>query len=141
MSDKIIINRQLELSGTRVKYLDDEKRAYKHDIWSYRVSEKPLTIAYSGVSRETRCLKVVYWVFFNLHTLLMREAKALVRSCVHAGLSEPSPHADAIRTIISCADQFLILIFHCGPIFYFLIQYYNLNSSIFETLSERIYLE
>ena len=25
-----IINHQLELSGTRVKYLDHEKRAYKH---------------------------------------------------------------------------------------------------------------
>ena len=38
--DTIIINHQLELSGTRVKYLDHEKRAYKHDICSYRISEK-----------------------------------------------------------------------------------------------------
>ena len=38
--DTIIINHQLELSGTRVKYLDHEKRAYKHEIWSYRISEK-----------------------------------------------------------------------------------------------------
>ena len=38
--DTIIINHQLELSGTRVKYLDREKRAYKHEIWSYRISEK-----------------------------------------------------------------------------------------------------
>ena len=36
----IIINHQLELSGARVKYLDHEKRAYKHEIWSYRISEK-----------------------------------------------------------------------------------------------------
>ena len=36
----IIINQQLELGGTRVKYLDHEKRAYKHEIWSYRISEK-----------------------------------------------------------------------------------------------------
>ena len=36
----IIINHQLELSGTRVKYLDHEKRAYKHEIWSYRISKK-----------------------------------------------------------------------------------------------------
>ena len=79
--------------------------------------------------------------FFNLHTLFMREAKALARSCVHAVSSEPSPHADVIRTIISCADQFIVLIFHCGPLFYFVIQYYNLNSSNFETLSERIYLD
>ena len=36
----IIINHPLELSGTMVKYLDHEKRAYKHDFWSYRISEK-----------------------------------------------------------------------------------------------------
>ena len=51
--DTIIINHLLELSGTRVQYLDHEKRAYKHEIWSYRISEKPLIIAHSGVSRET----------------------------------------------------------------------------------------
>ena len=51
-SDTIIINHQLELSRTRVKYLDHEKRAYKHEIW-------PLIIVYSGVSRVTRCLKLV----------------------------------------------------------------------------------
>ena len=38
--DAIIINHQLELSGARVRYLDHEKRAYKHEIWSYRISEK-----------------------------------------------------------------------------------------------------
>ena len=38
--DTIIINHQLELSGTRVKYLDHDKRAYKHEIWSYRISGK-----------------------------------------------------------------------------------------------------
>ena len=57
--DTIIINHQLELSWTRVKYLDQEKRAYKHEIWSYPISEKPLIIAHSGVPRETRSLKVV----------------------------------------------------------------------------------
>ena len=59
-SDTIMINHQLEVSGTRVKYLDHEKRAYKHGIWSYRISEKALIIAHSGVSRETRCLKIVW---------------------------------------------------------------------------------
>ena len=88
--------------------------------------KKPLIIAHSGVSRETRSLKVV-WSLLQLAYLLMREAKALARSCVHAGLSEPSPHADVIRTIISCADQIIVLIFHWGPLFYFLVQYYNLN--------------
>ena len=38
--DTIIINQQLELCGTRVKYVDHEKRAYKHEIWSYHISEK-----------------------------------------------------------------------------------------------------
>ena len=89
--------------------------------------KKPLIIAHSGVSRDTRCLKIV-WSFFNLHTLFMREVKALARLCVHAGSSEHSPQADVIRTIISCADQFIVLKFHCGPLFYFHIQYYNLNS-------------
>ena len=119
--DAIIIDPQLEFSGTRVKYMDHEKRAYKHEIWSYRISEKKLLIiAHSGVSRETRCLKL-FEVFFILHTLFMREAKALARSCVHAGSSEPSSHVDVIRTIISCTDQFIVLIFHCGPLFLFLI--------------------
>ena len=31
-SNSIIINHRLELSETRVKYLDHEKRAYKHEI-------------------------------------------------------------------------------------------------------------
>ena len=66
--------------------------------------KKPLIFAHSGVPRETRCLKM-FGVFFILHTLFMREAKPLARSCVHAGSSEPLPHADVIRTIISCADQ------------------------------------
>ena len=35
-----IINHQSEFSGKRVKYLDHEKRAYKHEIWSYRIFEK-----------------------------------------------------------------------------------------------------
>ena len=38
--DTIVINHQLELSVTRVKYPDHEKRAHKHEIWSYRISEK-----------------------------------------------------------------------------------------------------
>ena len=38
--DTIIINHQLELSGTRVKYLDHEKKANKHEIWSYPISVK-----------------------------------------------------------------------------------------------------
>ena len=37
--DTIIITHQLELSRTMVKYLGHEKRAYKHEIWSFRISE------------------------------------------------------------------------------------------------------
>ena len=79
--------------------------------------KKPLIIAYSGVSRETRCLKVI-WSLLQL-AYFVREAKALARSCVHAGSSEYSPQVDVMRTIISCADQFIVLIFHCGPLFQF----------------------
>ena len=58
--DTIIINHQLEFSRTRVKYLDHEKRAHKHELVLLHVRKKPLIIAHSGVSRETRCLKVVW---------------------------------------------------------------------------------
>ena len=51
--------------------------------------------------------------------LSLCEAKALARSYIHAGSSEPSPHVDVIRTIISCADQFIVLIFHCGKFILF----------------------
>ena len=96
----VIINRQLELSGTRVK--DYEKRAYTHEIWSYRISAK------ASNNRSFCCALKLFGVFFNLHTLFMREVKALAGSCVHAGSSEPLPHADVIRTTISCADEFIV---------------------------------
>ena len=85
--------------------------------------KNPLIIAHYGVSRAN-----LFGVFFNLHTLFMLEAKALASSSVHAGSSEPSPHADVIRTIISCADQFIVLIFHYGPFILFSYSVYNLNS-------------
>ena len=79
--------------------------------------KKPLIIAHSGVSRETRCLKVV-WGRLHLAYFVYARSESpgeVMRTCVHAGSSEPSPHADLIRTIISCADQFIVLMFHCGP--------------------------
>ena len=82
--------------------------------------KKPLIIAHSGVSRETRCLKVVRSLL-QLAYFVYARSESPGGSCVHAGSSEPSPHADVIRTIISYADQFIVLIFHCGPSFYFLI--------------------
>ena len=48
----VIINHQLELSGTRVKYLDNEKRAYKHEIWSYRISEVSYNRSFWHVQRD-----------------------------------------------------------------------------------------
>ena len=53
--DTIIINHHLELSGTRVKYLDHENMRFC--LIAY--PKKRLIIAQSCVSRETRCLKVV----------------------------------------------------------------------------------
>ena len=88
---------------------------------------QPLIIVHSGESRETRCLKVV-WSLLQLAYFVYARSESpgeIMRTC---RLVEPSPHANVIRTIISCADQFIVYIFHCGPLFYFLIQYYNLNS-------------
>ena len=88
--------------------------------------KKSLIIAYYGESRETSCLKNVLSICTL--TYFLQLAKALARSCVHAGSSEPSPHVNVIRTTISCAEQCMILKFHCGSLFSVLIQYYNLNS-------------
>ena len=82
--------------------------------------KRPLIIAHSGMSKETRCLKVV--------RCLLQLAYFVYARSENPGEVMPSPQADVIRTIITCADQFIVLIFHYGPLFYFLIQYYNLNS-------------
>ena len=65
--------------------------------------QKPLIIAHSGVSK---CLKVVR-SFLQL-AYFIREAKTLAMSCMHAVSSERSSHADVTRTIISCADLFIV---------------------------------
>ena len=57
--DTIIINHQLEVSRTRVKYLNHKKRASNMRFGLIAYPKKPLIIAHSGVSRVTRCLKVV----------------------------------------------------------------------------------
>ena len=85
--------------------------------------KKPLIIAHPGVCREIRYLKVVRSLLQLAYFVYARSESP----CVHAG-SEPSPHADVIRIIISCADQFIVKFSHCGQLFYFLVQYYNLNS-------------
>ena len=56
------------------------------------------------------CLQFVIVVFpdhTHLLYLFMREAKALTRSCIHAGLLEPSPYADVTIAIILCDDQLM----------------------------------
>ena len=91
--------------------------------------KKPLIIAHSGVHREALCLKVV-WSLLQLAYFVYARSETdgeVMRTCRLVG-AYSSPHADVIKTIISCADQFIELIFHCGPLFYFLLQYYNLNS-------------
>ena len=117
-----IIKHKLELSRTRVKYLDDEKRAYTHEILSYRISE------IASYNRSFwRVQSEVVWSLLRL-----REKRKPWRGHAymkaHAGSSDSSPHADVIRTIISCADQFIELIFHCGPFILFSYSVYNLNS-------------
>ena len=89
--------------------------------------KKPLIIVHSGVPRETRCLKVVRSLL-QLAYFVCARSETPGEASVHAGSLEPLPHADVIRTIISCADQFIVLIFHCGSLFHFLLQYNcNLN--------------
>ena len=80
----MIINHQLEFSGTRVKYQDHEKRAYKdHEKRAYKHEKKPLIMAHSGVSRETRCLKVV-WSQFQLAYFVYARSESpgeVMRTC------------------------------------------------------------
>ena len=89
--------------------------------------KKPLIIAPSGVSRETRCLKVVWSLLQLAYSVYARSESPdeLMRTCRLVGAFATR---DVMRTIISCADQFIVLIFHCGPLLYFIFQYYNLNS-------------
>ena len=77
---------QLEFSGTMVKYMDHEERAYKHEIWSYHIPQKPPIIANSGVFRGTRCIKVV-WSLLQLAYFVYARSESLARSCIHAGSS------------------------------------------------------
>ena len=72
--DTIIINHQLEFSGTRVEYLDHEKRAYKHEIISH-IRKKPQITPHYGASRETRCLKVV-WGLLQLAYFVYAKSKS-----------------------------------------------------------------
>ena len=56
--DAIKMNNQLKLSGTRVFWIMRKGHtSMRFGLIAY--PKKPLIIAHSGVSRETRCLKVV----------------------------------------------------------------------------------
>ena len=79
--DTKIINHQLEFSGTRVKYLDHEKKG----LIAY--PQKPLIIAHSGVSRETRCLKDV-WSLLQLAYFVYARSDSpgeVMRTCLLIG--------------------------------------------------------
>ena len=58
--------------------------AHKNEIWSYRISDKkPLIIAHSGMSRETRCLKVV-WSLLQLPYFVYARSESpgkVMRTC------------------------------------------------------------
>ena len=70
--------------------------------------KKLLIITHSGVSRETRCLKVV-WSLLQLAYIVYARSES-PGEVMHP---EASPHANVIRTINLCAEQFIVLIFHC----------------------------
>ena len=65
------------------------------------------------------------------HSLSTKASNNRSSWCVQA--LEPSPHADVARTIISCADLSIVkrkcdYNFIADHLFYFIIQYDNLNS-------------
>ena len=110
-----IIKHQLELSGTSIWMMRKGHTHTRFCLTAY--PKKPLIIAHSGV------------VWSLLHLCEKRKPwRGHAYMKAHAGSSDPSPHADVIRTIISCADQFIELIFHCGPFILFSYSVYNLNS-------------
>ena len=110
-----------------LKYLDHAKGHTNTRFGIIAYPKKPLIIAHSGMSRATRCLKVVRSLL-QLANFVYARSEIPGKVMLHAGSSEPSPHADVIRIIISCADQFIVLIFHCGPFILFYYSVYTLNS-------------
>ena len=77
------INHHLEFSGTRVKYLDHEKKHIKMRLSLIAYPKKPLINAHSGVSRETRCLKVV-WSLLQLAYFVYERSESpgeVMRTC------------------------------------------------------------
>ena len=97
-----IKNHKFLFSGTRVKYLKHDGRVCIVCISQYirfgRIAylRKPRIIVYFGVSRGTRCIKVV-WSLLQHSYFVYGRYKAIAR-----------PHADGRRTNISCADQFIV---------------------------------
>ena len=69
--------------------------------------KKPLIISHSGVSREVGCLKVV-WSLLQLAYFVHARSECPGEVMSTCRLVGASPHADVIRTIISCADQFIV---------------------------------
>ena len=47
-------------------------------------------------------------------------------------------HADVIRTSISCADQFIVLIFHCGPFILLSYEYLKFRNIVISHVSRLV---
>ena len=103
--DTIIITYQLVLSGIRVKYLDHEKRAYKHEIWSYSISEKAsYNRSFWRVQRDWMSKSCSESCSTCILCLCEKRKPWQGHACMQARRSlRHTP-----RTIISCADQFIV---------------------------------
>ena len=79
----IIINHQLEFSGTKLSIWIMRKGHTNMRFGLIACPKKPLIIAHSGVSRETRCLKVV-WSLLQLAYFVYARSESpgeVMRTC------------------------------------------------------------
>ena len=88
--DTIIIYHQLELSGTRVKYLNHEKGHTNMRFGLTAYPKKSLIIVHSGVSRATSCLNVVLQVAYFVNARNESPGEVM-RTCTHVGAFATSP--------------------------------------------------
>ena len=79
--------------------------------------KKPLIMAHSGVSRKTRCLVVrsLLQLAYFVYARSKSHGKDM-RTCMLVGAF--ATHR-CNKNHLSCTDQFIVLIFHCGPIILF----------------------
>ena len=103
----VIINHQLEFSGTRVKYLDHEKMACKQEIWSYHISEKASNnSSFWHAKRDymskscSESLQLAYFAYARSES-----SGEVMHTCRLIGAFAT---ANVIRTIISYSDPFIV---------------------------------